>query len=115
MTQLATFGVMIFFVGFIVSNIWLIYEEPQDFEYDYDEYEEYEKDHAEYEHAVRGTMGVGRVLSGIGLIMLGGALFAGGISESTIPENIRRAMVHGGALIIIMTLFVMMLFAWIVV
>ena len=46
LTQMATIGVMVFFVGFIVSNVWLLYEEPQ---YEYDEWDDYEEAKAEYD------------------------------------------------------------------
>jgi len=117
-SKFASMGAVLFFVGMLISQLPYFYEEPHDYDYDiedYDNYEEYyeamEKDEDKHEQTVKQTMGLGRIISSAGLIMTGYALFYGGIELDGIPENVRRAMIHGGALMIVSAIIATFLFS----
>jgi len=108
---LVAIGIMIFFVGMIIANLWLFHEEPVESDYGNYEDEEYESDLAAYNTSVRNTLAFGRLVAGTGLVLAGGAMFLGGINGNDIPIKIRRTMITGGSLIVAAAIVSMMMFS----
>ncbi len=107
---LVAIGIMIFFVGMIISNLWLFHEEPDESDYGYYEDDQYENDVQAYRIAVRNTLAFGRLVAGTGLVLAGGALFLGGVNGKDIPIKIRRTMINGGSLMVAAAIISMMMF-----
>jgi len=108
---LVAIGIMVFFVGMIISNLWLFHEEPVRSDYSHYEDDEYEKNVTTYNTSVRNTLAFGRFVAGTGLVLAGGAMFLGGINGNDIPIRIRRTMITGGSLIVAAAIVSMMLFS----
>jgi len=108
---LVAIGIMVFFVGMIISNLWLFHEEPVRSDYSYYEDEEYEKNVTAYNTSIRNTLAFGRLVAGTGLVLAGGAMFLGGINGNDIPIKIRRTMITGGSLIVAAAIVAMMMFS----
>jgi len=108
---LVAIGIMVFFVGMIISNLWLFQEEPVRSDYSYYEDDEYEKNVTAYNTSIRSTLAFGRLVAGTGLVLAGGAMFLGGINGNDIPIRIRRTMISGGSLIVAAAIVAMMMFS----
>ncbi len=107
---LIIFGVIILFMGIIVTTGANLIDEPEYDDYDYDDLDDYQDDMGDYQDSVRSATYGGRIITWIGVMLVAFTLFAFGIGDERLDWKVKASWVSAGTALLIVSI-IMSVFA----